>query len=130
MNSLDISASGMTAQRVRLDLIANNIANAETTRVAGGKPGEAYQRIVAVFQANEDGGVDVKDVVQDQTPGKMVYNPGHPDASKEGYVQMPNVNAVTEMVDMVVASRAYEANVTAINASKSMTRKALDIGKG
>lgn len=126
--AIDISASGLTAQRLRLNLIAKNIANAETTRTTEGGP---YKREMAVFEAaSENGGVQVKQVVQDQTPPKLVYEPGNPDADAQGYVRMPNVNVVEEMVDMVSATRAYEANVTALNATKTMEQKALEIGKG
>jgi len=125
---MDISASGLTAQRTRLDVIAENIANAETTRTA---KGGAYQRLQTVLEAGaEDGGVTVRAVTPDTRPTNLVYNPGHPDANANGYVEMPNVNPVEEMVDMVSASRAYEANVTALNASKAMTKKALEIGRG
>ncbi|MHB9130789.1 MAG: flagellar basal body rod protein FlgC [Armatimonadota bacterium] len=128
MSSIDISATGLAAQRRRLDLIAENLANAETTRTPEGGP---YKRQVAVFTANgESGGVTVSEVVQDTRPSRNVYQPGHPDANAEGYVQMPNVNGIEEMVDLVSATRSYEANVTALNASKAMTRKALEIGRG
>lgn len=160
-SSIDISASGLTAQRLRLDLISNNIANINTTRTAqttaAGNP-IPYQRQVAVFvprpsessfssalnqalqgenQNSAGGGVQVAAVTQDPAPFRMEYNPDSPDAAKTaeagipaGYVRMPNVNIVTEMVDMISASRAYEANVTALNASKSMMSRALDIGRG
>ena len=128
MASIDISASGLTAQRRRLDAIASNLANAETTRTQAGGP---YKRLQTVFQAEQDqGGVTVVDVVEDTKPSPLVYQPGHPDADAQGYVQMPNVSTVEEMVDLVSATRSYEANVTALNASKAMTRKALEIGRG
>lgn len=143
-NSINISSSGMTAQRLRMDLISNNLANANTTRTAGGG---AYRRQIAVFaerntvtpfgdvlaqamSRNSGGGVRVVKVTEDKSPLKMVYNPDHPDANADGYVAMPNVNVVTEMVDMISASRSYEANVTAVNAAKSMAMKALEIGRG
>ncbi|MHB9025440.1 MAG: flagellar basal body rod protein FlgC [Armatimonadota bacterium] len=126
-NSMDISASGLSAQRTRLDLIAENLANAETTRTPEGTP---YKRRQAVFSLKpEEGGVEVSGIVEDARAPRLVYEPGHPDANAEGYVQFPNVNAVEEMIDLVSATRAYEANVTALNASKSMTRKALEIGR-
>lgn len=156
-SAIDTSASGLTAQRLRLDLISNNVANINTTRTAqntaAGNP-IPYQRQVAVFvprapetsfsnvlnqaYTNPAGaGVEVAAVTQDQAPFRMEYNPDSPDAAKTaeagipvGYVRMPNVNIVTEMVDMISASRAYEANVTTLNASKSMMAKALDIGRG
>jgi flagellar basal-body rod protein FlgC len=145
--AIDASASGMTAERLRMDVISNNIANANTTRTAKGGP---YRREMVVFEPrggqgsfasalsqNMDGGDDnsagegVKAVgiVEDQSPFKEVYDPSNPDANKNGYVQMPNVNIVTEMVDMITATRAYEANVTAVNDSKNMAMRALDIGK-
>lgn len=134
-SSMDVSASGLFAQRVRLDVIANNIANAETTRTAEGGP---YRRQQVVFSAALDNarsgskgdGVAVDGITEDNRPPRMIYQPGHPDASAEGYVAMPNVNIVEEMVDMVSASRAYEANVTALNTAKSMISAALELGKG
>lgn len=141
-NTLKISATGLSAERLRMDLIADNIANAETTRTENGGP---YRRKLAVFtpQKNfesilqrelEVEGVKVQRIIEDKSPFKLVYNPGHPDAIKEGpqqgYVAMPNVDIVTEMVDMIGATRAYEANVTALNAAKSMALKALEIGRG
>jgi len=144
--SMDVSASGLTAERLRLELIANNIANAETTRTAEGGP---YRRQVPVFQPRSRGafaafldayrsgsahgpgdGVRVVGVVRDQSPPRMRYDPSHPDADDEGYVAMPNVDVVTEMVDLVSASRAYEANVSAIEAAKRMALRALEIGRG
>jgi flagellar basal-body rod protein FlgC len=127
MSSLNISASGLAAQRARLDVIAENLANAETTRTPDGGP---YQRQQAVLAADPDGGVKVSEVVADPRPPQRVYEPGNPDADAAGYVAMPNVNPVEEMVDLVTATRAYEANVTAFNAGKAMTRKALEIGRG
>ena len=134
---LDISASGMTAQRLRLDVISNNIANVNTTRTNEGGP---YQRERVVFQEIRDrksfsdylreskrAGVRVVSIQKDDAPFKTVYDPTHPDADAEGYVRLPNVNIVTEMVDMISALRSYEANVTAINAAKSMMSKALEI---
>lgn len=141
---IDASASGLTAERLRMDVISNNIANANTTRTA---EGGAYRRRVVVFEprneetspfaqalskeleAEAGQGVRVKGIVADDAPGRAVYNPGHPDADQNGYVAMPNLNIVSEMVDMITASRAYEANVTAINTAKSMAMKAIDIGK-
>lgn len=132
--SFDISASGLTAQRLRMDTIANNLANANTTRTERGGP---YRREMPMFAAREaagsDGdemaGVRVLGIAEDTDPPRLVYDPGHPDANTDGYVQMPNVNVVTEMVDMISASRAYEANVTALNAAKAMAMKALEIGR-
>lgn len=139
--SIDIAASGLTAERLRMDLISNNIANANSTRTEAGGP---YRRQLAVFTPREaesfsailnrtqnqmPEGVRVTGIVKDQAPFKMVYDPNHPDANKEGYVEMPNVNIVTEMVDMIAASRSYEANVTVINSIKGMATKALEIGR-
>ncbi|HBS60032.1 MAG TPA: flagellar basal body rod protein FlgC, partial [Firmicutes bacterium] len=139
----DIAASGLTAERLRMDIIANNIANAASTRTEDGGP---YRRQMPVFAPREaesfssvlnrtqsqmdSEGVRVVGITKDAAPFKKVYNPHHPDADKDGYVNMPNVDTVTEMVDMISASRSYEANVTVINAAKSMALKALEIGKG
>ncbi|MCK8058752.1 MULTISPECIES: flagellar basal body rod protein FlgC [unclassified Fusibacter] len=141
--SMSISASGMTAERLRMDVISRNIANANTTRTAAGTP---YRRQMAVVNQVNAGsfedmlsqatgsivtgsGVEVSNIVEDQSPFKMVYNPGHPDADEDGYVEMPNVDTVTEMINMISATRAYEANVTSINSAKTMAMKALDIGR-
>lgn len=132
-SSIDISASGLFAQRVRLDAIANNIANANTTRTEQGGP---YRRQEVVFRAYSGkfeagkGGVWVDAVVQDARPPKIVYDPSHPDSSPDGTVAVPNVNIVEEMVDLVMATRAYEANIAALNAARSMATKAMEIGRG
>ncbi|MBC7254022.1 MAG: flagellar basal body rod protein FlgC [Actinobacteria bacterium] len=133
-DALNISASGMTAHRLWMDVIASNIANSETTRTPEGGP---YRRREVIFSALREGGegsgpqagrgVEVVGVVEDQDPPRLVYEPGHPDAREDGYVEMPNISPVTEMVDLVVASRAYEANATALEAAKSMFTRALDI---
>ena len=136
---LNVSASGLTAERTRLQTVSSNIANAQTTRTEEGGP---YVRKVPVFRAVPEGAAFgsvldgklskpiVTDVVGDERPPVAVYDPGHPDADPlTGLVQMPNVNVVEEMVDMVNASRAYEANVTAISATKNMALKALEIGR-
>jgi flagellar basal-body rod protein FlgC len=140
--TLGISASALRAERLRLDVIASNLANANTTRTAEGGP---YVRRNVVFTAtpmespfgatlealSEEGaqqGVRVTDVVDDPTPPRLVFDPGHPDANPEGYVAYPNVNPVTEMVDLMAATRAYEANVQAVNATKKMGEAALSIG--
>jgi len=131
-HTMDISASGLTAQRLRLDTIANNLANAETTRTVDGTP---YRRQVPVFRevldgiSGDFGGVEVVEIVKDQSPFRMVYDPGHPDANPEGYVLYPNVNPVIEMTDMISATRSYEANLSVMNACKSMFLKALDISR-
>jgi len=135
---IDASASGLTAERLRMDVISNNIANANTTRTV---EGGAYRRQMVVFQPRSDdssfaqimnnqmdagSGVRVVGIIKDTSPFKKMYDP---DANSEGYVDMPNINIVSEMVDMITATRAYEANVTAVNAAKGMAIKALEIGK-
>lgn len=138
-NSLRISASGLSAERLRMDTIASNIANVTTTR---GEDGQPYKRKIAVFQENlerelnKNGkteetmlGVKAVGIEEDASPLRRVYDPSHPDADEEGYVEMPNVNILNEMADMISATRAYEANVTAMNATKGMFLKALEIGK-
>ena len=135
--ALAISASGLTAERLRLDLIAGNLANVNTTRTADGGP---YRRQVPVFaerlrqalgqQSRSSGrGVEVAAIVADNSPPRLIYDPSHPDADDDGYVALPNINVVMEMVDMITATRAYEANVTVLNAAKAMTMKALEIGR-
>lgn len=145
-HSISISASALTAQRTRMDVISSNMANAETTRAefVNGK-WQPYRRKRVILQAKEPkfspflrtalekervgDGVVVKEIVEDDTPFKMVYSPGHPDADDAGYVRMPNVDPLREMVDLLSATRSYEANVTVLNASKGMLMKALEIGK-
>jgi flagellar basal-body rod protein FlgC len=130
-DSLRISASGMTAERVRMDVIAENLANANTTRGVDGKP---YQRKEVIleqgggssFQQVLDG-VKVAGVVADPSGPRRVYDPGHPDADPKGFVSLPNVTPVTEMVDMITASRGYEADVQAMNSARQMFLKALEI---
>lgn len=140
--SMRVSASGLEAQTKRMNTISSNIANAETTRTEEGGP---YKRKDPLFAATTEResfgeilenkmdehvqGVQVQEVVEDQRPPRMVYNPGHPDADENGYVAMPNVNTVEEMANMISAQRSYEANVTAMNAAKSMAAKALEIGR-
>jgi flagellar basal-body rod protein FlgC len=143
--SLRIGASGLVAQRLRLDIIANNIANAQTTRTKEGGP---YKRQDVVFtpQVNDsftpsfiaqstglpqgsDGGVRVAAIVTDQTPGQQVYDPTNPDADAKGYVTYPNVDPVVEMTNMLSATRSYEANLAVVDAAKNMALKALDIGR-
>ena len=142
------SASGLSAQQLRLDVISNNLANASTTRTAEGGPFERsrvifrpivsqpYWRTPFLPDSLDNGigkGVRVNKVEKDTSPPRLVYDPTHPDAIKTGpqtgYVEMPNVNVVNEMVDMIDASRAYEANVTLINGTKAMFTKALEIGR-
>lgn len=142
----DISASALTAQRLRMDVISSNIANAETTRgsFVNGQF-QPYKRKMVVVEPMQPSfssilagqmnggsaaqGVKVTAIKEDQSPNKLVYNPTHPDADANGYVNMPNVDVTKEMVDMIAASRSYEANVTALNAAKAMFVKALEIGK-
>jgi flagellar basal-body rod protein FlgC len=143
-DSLAISVSALDAQRHRLNVIATNLANAESTRTP---QGTAYKRRDVIFEttpvaskfkkalakAGMDGqplqGVRIAGVREDPKMGKALYDPKHPDADKDGMVQMPNVNVLEEMVNMMAASRAYEANVQAISAAKSMWSRALEIGK-
>ena len=143
--ALAISASALSAQRIRMNVIASNLANATTTRTPEGGP---YRRRDVLFEAVPVGesfsgilraasrdsraslqGVAVQGVVEDPRPFQRVYQPGHPDADAEGYVLLPNVNPLEEMVNLIAATRAYEANVTAINATKAMALKALEIGR-
>lgn len=143
-NIMNISATGMTAQRLRIDTISQNIANVNTTRTDNG---EAYRRKTVVFEEispkngfknmldsylneySSSGGVKVNRIVEDKSPFIKVYDPTHPDANEEGYVSMPNVNVLEEMTNLISANRSYEANVTAFNSNKSMLVKALEIGK-
>ncbi len=148
LDALNICASGMTAQRVRMDTIAQNIANVNTTRDENGnifrrktvlfqtKTQDSFSRMLAMSQQNNasdliGNGVRVTAIVEDHvTPLRKVYEPGHPDADEDGYVTQPNINTVTEMTNLIDASRAYEANITAFNATKNMLMKGLEVGKG
>jgi flagellar basal-body rod protein FlgC len=140
---MEISASALTAQRLRMNVTAENLANAETTKGADGQP---YRRKEVVLQSigsagsfgsqlsaaigsagAAPGGVQATAITEDQTNGKLVYDPSHPDADAQGYVRMPNVDTVTEMVDLIDAQRSYEANVTAMSAAKQMFSKTLEI---
>lgn len=130
-SAFEISAQGLMAERRRIEVIANNIANANTTRTPEGTP---FRRQLTVLlgeqlRRNDDaaGGVQVTGVVDDPSPFPQVYNPAHPDANAAGYVAMPNVNPITETVDMLAAARAYEANVQALNAAKRIARTALTV---
>jgi flagellar basal-body rod protein FlgC len=147
-DSLNISASALTAQRLRMDVVSSNIANAESTRgtFVNGK-WEPYQRKMVMMEPREKSfnqvlqgamekqsqsqlqGVRVSGIVNDKTPFKMVFDPSNPDANADGYVMMPNVDLSKEMIDLLAASRAYEANVTSFNTGKSMMLKALEIGR-
>lgn len=132
-DSLRIAASGMTAQRLRMDVIADNLANAQSTSGADGQPYRRKQVELASGGGTSFGdileGVHVAAIAEDQTPGQRVYDPGHPDADAQGYVTMPNVSSVTEMVDLIDASRSYEANVQAMTQAKQMFAKALEVLK-
>lgn len=141
-SSMNINATALTAERARMDIISKNIANAQTTRTKSGQP---YKRQVALFgeakkddfasildskkKAKDSGGVELLGIVEDKSPFKMKYDPGHPDADEDGYVKMSNVDLITEMVDMITAQRSYEASATAVNTSKAMLQKAIEIGK-
>ena len=136
-SAMEVAASGLTAERSRMNIIASNLANARTTKGADGTP---YKRLDPVFSAqplapgsfdtvlSAVNKVELSEVRPDPNPGQLVYEPGHPDANAQGYVEMPNVNVVTEMVNLMTASRAYEAGVTSIESLKSMARSALKIG--
>ena len=141
LSSMSISASALTATRLRMDVIAENMANSDTTRTEHGEP---YRRKYVVFQERTNdrnfasffnrarmapGGVRVVHIGRDMSEFKLDYNPSHPDADEDGYVRMPNVEVVQEMVDMMAAFRAYEANITALNAFKDMANKTLEIGR-
>ncbi len=123
-STINTSASGLTACRLWMDTISNNLANVNTTRTPDGGP---YKRQDVVLAADESSGVKVVGVSQDSSTPRLVYDPQHPDADDSGYVSMPNINVITEMVNMIAATRAYEANVTALGAAKSMALKALEI---
>ncbi len=147
--TIDISASALTAHRLWLDIIADNLANVNTTRTPEGGP---YRRKMVIFESRErifppefefhfppepkkipdftGEGVRVKEIVEDPSPPRLVYDPHHPDANKDGYVAYPNVNVVREMVDMIAASRAYEANLMTINVTRGMFMNALNIMRG
>ncbi|MBS4198950.1 flagellar basal body rod protein FlgC [Bacillus sp. FJAT-49732] len=146
--SMGITSSALTAQRLRMDVISSNMANTDTTRgkIVDGE-WQPYTRKMVVMQPKESSfssvfnhvlngagnnklnGVKVSNIIEDDAPYRLVYDPEHPDADEEGYVQMPNVDPLKEMVDLMSATRSYEANVTVFNASKSMYIKALELGK-
>ncbi|MCL2089390.1 MAG: flagellar basal body rod protein FlgC [Oscillospiraceae bacterium] len=143
LGSMNISGSGLTAQRQRLDIIAENVSHIDTTRTP---EGGAYRRKMVVFEQMRDSrfsrtlhktmsekygekGVKVTAILEDPTPFKMVYNPEHPDADEDGYVALPNVDLLKETIDSMAATRAYEANLTVFNAVKAMASKALELGR-
>lgn len=141
-NAMNVGATALNAQRERMNVIASNLANIHTTRTPEGGP---YRKKSVVFEARNPEspferqlndklqkhvqGVHVREVAESGASPQKVFDPSHPDADIEGYVLMPNINLMSEMVDMISASRSYEANVTAVNASKNMAAKALEIGK-
>ena len=140
--SMDISGSGMTAQRLRMDIIAQNVANVNTTRGANGQPYRRQETVLQPINQNsfsqylsdgiekiEGKGVKVSAIIEDQSPFKLEYDPTNADAGADGYVKLPNIDMANELVDMISASRAYEANVTVINAFKNLATKAMEIGK-
>lgn len=130
LSGVETTASALNAEKIRMDVVAQNIANAHTTRDVDG---HAYKRKVVSFEsvldASGKAGVSITQVANDPTPGETVYNPNHPDADKNGMVQMPNVNLANEMVDLMTSSHAYEANLSVIRNAKQMAAKALSIGK-
>jgi len=141
LSAMQIGASGLTAQRMRMDTIASNLANIETTRTPEGGP---YKRKDVMFTAlpltefstklseamsDQVRQVKVTEVVEDQSPPTMVFNPNHPDANEEGYVAMPNINLMEEMVNLINATRSFEANIQSVNAAKSMALRAIDLGR-
>lgn len=149
LSSMNIVASGMTAQQLRLDVVGENVTNSTTTRVEGGEG--AYRRKIVVFEAKTGrdgfrramarastgmvpdgqvaGGVQVTQIVEDPSPMKLVYDPTHPDANEDGYVEMPNVDMVKEIADAMAASQAYAANVTMLNTMKTVVTDGLQIGR-
>ena len=139
ISGIDVTASALNAQKTRLDIVAQNIANAQTTRGANGLP---YQRKIVSFETElvrrtQDGAapgpglqsVRISGIENDKSPGQRVFDPQHPDAGTDGYVQMPNVNMAYEMVDLMTASRAYEANLSVVKNARQMALRALEIGK-
>lgn len=137
LKSLDIAGSALTAQRQRMDIITQNIVNQQTTRTSDGGP---YTRKLVVFEEinlfeqtmngiQQKGGVRIKEIVESQKPFVPVYNPNHPDADEAGYVMMPNVDNSEEQMDLLAATRAYEANLSALSITKAMAMKTLEIGK-
>jgi flagellar basal-body rod protein FlgC len=134
ISGIDVTASALNAQKTRLDIVAQNIANAQTTRTPEGKP---YQRQIVSFESElvrRAGGASLQSVRiaaidADRTPGQQVYNPQHPDAGADGLVMMPNVNLSYEMVDLITASRAYEANLSVAKSARQMAMRTLEIGK-
>jgi flagellar basal-body rod protein FlgC len=138
LKSLETSASGLYAQRKRMDIIASNLANIETTRTEKGGPYRRKMVVMGTKEMDQDfdkmfnssiKGVQIEDIVEDQTPFKKVYNPSHPDADSDGYLYKPNVDLIVETTNMLMARRAFEANIAAIKATRQMVIKALEIGR-
>jgi flagellar basal-body rod protein FlgC len=143
-DAIDVAGSGLSAERLRMDVVAGNLANAQTTQGADGQP---YRRREVVLQeatgansfssmlsgamgaspSSAANGVQVAGIVEDESPARRVYDPGHPDADAQGYVSLPNVNPVTEMVDLISSSRSYEANVTSMQTAKTLFSKTLEL---
>ena len=141
-DALNTSSAALSAQRLRMNLISGNLANVNTTRTSQGGPyrrkeavfaaqplNQSFKRILADRQNNNISTVKVARVVEDRNPPVLKYDPQHPDADEKGYVAMPNINLMEEMVNMISATRGYEANVTALKAAKDMALKALEIGR-
>ena len=142
LSAIRISTSGLNAQRTRINVVSSNLANINTTRTPEGGPYRKKEVIVSAIPAKDKFGQELQstlegklkeakasDVVEDQSAPRLVYEPNHPDANEEGYVAYPNINLMQEMVNLMSASRTYEANITAINASKSLALKALELGR-
>ncbi|MGL6105066.1 flagellar basal body rod protein FlgC [Romboutsia sp.] len=130
-SGMRISASGLSAERLRMDTVSANVSNVKTTRT---EEGGAYKRKIPVFEENYDEklgmlGVKTVKIEEDKSPLRKVYQPEHPDADEEGYVEYPNVDLLVEMSELMTASRAYESNVDTLNAQKNMISKALEIGR-
>ncbi|MRR34411.1 flagellar basal body rod protein FlgC [bacterium] len=141
-SAMDLSASALTAERTRMNLISSNLANVNSTRTAEGGPYKRKDAVFAAtpasprfsetlsrFRANPPSGVEVTQIVEDDSPPRLQYDPNHPDADAKGFVALPNINVVEEMADMIIASRAYEANITAAQAAKGMAMKTLELGR-
>ncbi|MGN6187927.1 MAG: flagellar basal body rod protein FlgC [Conexibacter sp.] len=138
-DAIDVAGSGLAAERLRMDVTAGNLANAQTTQGANGQPyrrrevvlqeasGQSFGSLLASASSSPVNGVQVAGIVEDPSPPRRVYDPGHPDADAQGYVSLPNVNPVTEMVDLISASRSYEANVTAMQSAKQLFSKTLEL---
>jgi flagellar basal-body rod protein FlgC len=138
-DAIDVAGSGLAAERLRMDVTAGNLANAQTTQGANGQPyrrrevvlqeasGQSFGSLLASASSSPVNGVQVAGIVEDPSAPRRVYDPGHPDADAQGYVTLPNVNPVTEMVDLISASRTYEANVTAMQSAKQLFSKTLEL---